>query len=425
MSRPNIILLISHDLGTHVGPYGIGAEVTPALNGLASEGLVLDRHFVTSPGCSQSRSSLITGRYPHANGQFGLSHLGWTLNRNEETLPAKLRGGGYRTALFGIWHLHEWSLGGFSDVSEDVSVVDHSPEGYAEVASVRAADWLKRNAGQSAPFYLHVGFWEAHRPFCGQTGDPARLGALDTSGVMVPDYLPDNAETRMEFAHLKESVAAVDRGVDRILRALADSGQAENTLVIFTADHGLPFPRAKGTLYDPGIQVAFIARLPGLMKANTRKDALTSNVDVMPTLLELAGIEVGSRIQGCSFADLLRGRTKLARTEIFAEKTYHEHYDPIRCVRTETLKYIRNFAERPALVMPSDVYNSPTRCSMKQDEDFWGARPREELYDLTTDQRERVNVIEHRTDAVALRGKLVQWMHETGDPLLAGPISRR
>lgn len=424
---PNIVLLISHDLGCHIGPYGVIPEVCPRLNAFADEATQLDAHFVTSPGCSQSRSSLITGRYPHSNGQFGLSHLGWTLNRDETLLPFVLRDAGYRTAMFGIWHLHEWTLEGFSHVSDDVSTRDSSPEGMADIASHRAAEWLRANGDSEKPFYLHVGFWEAHRPFCGQPGDPAELNDLDLEMVDVPDYLPDNEPTRRECAHLRKSVESVDAGVARILDALDAVGQRDNTIVIFTADHGLPFPRAKGTLYDPGIQVACLARWPGRIEGGRHSSTLTSNADVMPTLLEAADIPIPDRIQGRSFLPTLTGRENKARSAVFAEKTYHEHYDPIRCVRTERFKFIRNFADRPNLVMPSDIYNSPTRQSMLDDEAFWGTRPAEELYNLEQDPREMNNLVPSPEFAEIKRGlehQLIDWMSETGDPLLNGPIER-
>jgi arylsulfatase A-like enzyme len=425
--RPNIILLISHDLGCHIGPYGVIPDACPRLNDFAAESARLDAHFVTSPGCSQSRSSLITGRYPHSNGQFGLSHLGWTLNRDETLLPSVLRDAGYRTAMFGIWHLHEWTLKGFCDVSDDVSTRDCSPEGMAEIAGSRAAQWLQENGERDEPFYLHVGFWEAHRPFCGQDGDPTELSELDLANVDVPPYLPDNEATRRECAHLRKSVESVDASVGRILDALDASGQRDNTIVIFTSDHGLPFPRAKGTLYDPGIQVAFLARWPGLIRSGAAVKALTSNADVMPTLLEAAGVAAPTRVQGESFLGALRGKGGSARTAVFAEKTYHEHYDPIRCVRTERFKYIRNFEERPNLVMPSDIYNSTTRQSMTDDEAFWGRRPAEELYDLLADTGETNNLAlapEMQEIKRGLELQLIEWMSETADPLLKGPIER-
>jgi N-sulfoglucosamine sulfohydrolase len=423
--RPNIILMISHDLGTHIGPYGRIPDATPTLNQFAREGVTLENHFVSSPGCSQSRSSLITGRHPHSNGQFGLSHLGWTLNRDEQLLPGVLRDSGYHTAMFGIWHLHDWTLGGFNDLSDDVSTVDSSPEGFADVASSRAANWLKDYRGDQ-PFYLHVGFWEAHRPFCGQAGDPAVIDDLDLTNVSLPNYLPDNEPTRREFAHLRKSVESVDAGAAAILAALDESGHTEDTIVIFTADHGLPFPRAKGTLYDPGIQVAFTARYPGRIPQGIRRSQLTSNIDVMPTLLDMAGLPIASRVQGTSFHTGLRDEeAEYGSGTVFAEKTYHEHYDPIRALRTEQFKFIRNFAARPNLVMPSDIYNSPTRQSMTDDAAIWAHRPELELYDLKNDPDEIKNLAaENSVLSEQLSKTLRDWMEATDDPLLRGDITR-
>ncbi|MHC4994311.1 MAG: sulfatase family protein, partial [Planctomycetota bacterium] len=394
--RPNIVLVISHDLGAHFGPYGHAVEHCPRLMGFAARSMRFDKHFVSSPGCSQSRSSLVTGRYPHANGQFGLGNWGWKMHEDEELLPAVLREAGYHTALIGIWHLHEWTLGAFDTVSDDVSTIDRSPEGYTEVAAPRASDWIKHRAPSDKPFYLHVGLWEVHRPFCGTPEERAMLSPAPEDEV--PDYLPCNEPTRREFAELHRSLSVADRGLGVILDALDEAGVAENTLVIFTADHGLPFPRAKGTCYDPGVRVGLLARWPGRIRAGSVCDRLTGNVDVMPTLLEIAGAPTPGRVQGQSFAGLLFDGAPTGapggepRTAVYAEKTYHEHYDPIRAVRTDRYKYIRNFAPRPNLVLPSDIYNSPTRISITDDEFVWATRPEHELYDLESDPGERENL---------------------------------
>jgi arylsulfatase A-like enzyme len=424
---PNIVLMIAHDLGCRFGPYGWCGEQSTQLNRFASQSIRLERHFVTSPGCSPSRASLVTGRYPHSNGQWGLSHLGWTLNRDEVVLPQTLRDAGYRTALFGIWHLHEWSLAGFDDLSADVSCRDASPEGFAEIASDRAADWLNSSAAKRRPFYLHVGFWEPHRPFRGHERCAADWPDVDPAAAGVPDYLPDNESTRRELADFARCVGMVDAGVGRILEAVDRAGLENDTLVIFTSDHGIAFPRAKGTLYDPGIQVGFLARWPGRIRPGTSSPALTSNVDCMPTLLEAARAASPDRVQGASFLDLLTGANATGREAVFAEKTYHEHYDPIRCVRTGRFKYIRNFADRPRLVLPSDIYNSPTRQAMTDDESIWSHRPAEELYDLNVDPSEINNLAasaEYAETRASLRAKLDRWMRETGDPLLNGPMGR-
>ena len=422
-------MLISHDLGCHIGPYGRAREQTPTLNQFAADGVRLDQHFVSSPGCSQSRSSFVTGRYPHSNGQFGLANWGWKLNEDEVLLPQVLRDSGYDTALFGVWHLHEWTLGSFDSISDDVSVLDTSPEGFAEIASHRAADWLHGRPTNADPFYLHIGFWEVHRPFCGTPEERAAVTSNDCSNIVVPDYLPDNEPTRREFAELMRSISVVDDGVDRVLKALNDTGLADNTLVLFTADHGLPFARAKGTLYDPGINVACMARWPGRIAGGSVSGALTSNVDIMPTLLDAARVPIPDSVQGSSRLDLLCGRPPngVDRSSVFAEKTYHEHYDPIRCVRTARHKYIRNFAARPMLVLPSDVYNSPSRQSSTDDESLWSHRPQEEFYDLVDDPDEIRNLAGDPAIEDLLkqaRRQLSEWMEQTDDPLRHGPISR-
>lgn len=427
-SRPNIVLLISHDLGCHIGPYGHAYQQTPALNQFAQEGMRLDRHFVSSPGCSQSRSSLVTGRYPHSNGQFGLANWGWKMNENEVLLPQVLKDHGYQTTLFGIWHLHEWTLSSFCNTSDDVSTLDYSSEGVAEVASHRAANWLQNNSNLSQPFYLHVGFWEVHRPFCENTSQCA-ASVEDLSEIELPGYLPDTEATRLEFIELMRSVSLVDRGVARILETLNKTGLAKNTIVIFTADHGLPFQRAKATLYDPGIQVAGLVRWPGHINAGSSSQTLTSNIDIMPTLLDAVGIPIRDEIQGRSLINLLHGvnSDEMQPEAVFAEKTYHEHYDPIRCVRTDRYKYIRNFAQRPMLVLPSDVYNSPSRKSFTEDSALWDHRPLEEFYDLDNDPLELDNLVTSANVAKDLeesRQRLMNWMETTQDPLRKGPIGR-
>ncbi len=425
--RPNIVIVIAHDLGCHFGPYGNAIEHSPRLMRFARQSMRFDRHFVSSPGCSQSRSSLVTGRYPHANGQFGLANWGWKLNDDEILLPAALRAVGYHSALIGIWHLHPWTLGAFDTISDDVSTLDHSPEGFAEVAAPRAAEWISRSAPKNQPFYLHVGFWEVHRPFCGHTDQKTAIPPASADAV--PAYLPSNEPTRKEIAELHRALSIADEGLGRILDAIDDSGLGDNTLVLFTADHGLPFPRAKGTCYDPGTKVGLLARWPGRIPADSQCPNLTANVDIMPTLLDIVAAPPLPQVQGISFKNvLLGGDSRMpVRTEVFTEKTYHEHYDPIRCIRTDRYKYLRNFASRPNLVLPSDIYNSPTRISITDDEAIWAHRPTEELYDLRSDPHERNNLAlleEHKSTLQTLSDQLDAWMRQTGDPLIRGPVLR-
>ncbi|MER3406700.1 MAG: sulfatase, partial [Chloroflexota bacterium] len=121
------------------------------------------------------------------------------------------------------------------------------------------------------------------------------------------------------------------------------TGLAERTLLLFTTDHGIAFPGAKATLFDPGIEIALIARGPGGFAGGKSVDAMVSNADIMPALLELCGVPVPPGVQGTSLLPLVRGEVERLHGELFVELTYHAAYDPMRGVRTERYKYIRSY----------------------------------------------------------------------------------
>ncbi len=182
-------------------------------------------------------------------------------------------------------------------------------------------------------------------------------------------------------------------------------------------------PRAKCTLYDAGIEVALIMRLGGA--GPLVRDELVSNIDILPTLLDAAGAAPPAHIQGRSLLPLLRAEAYDARRAIFAEKTFHSYYDPMRCIRTATHKYIRNFETAFAVEVPGDIQlgavfrSDPGRYSTDR-------RAIAELYDLEADPVEQHNLAgTERADAVEreLSSALWDWMRETDDPLLRGPVS--
>src|SRR5437879_7178707 len=349
MNRPSILQIICHDLGHHIGCYGIRTVHTPALDRLATEGVRFANSFCTSPGCSPSRAALATGRYPHSNGVLGLAHahFGWELGPGERHIARLLADSGYRTLLFGLQHVtyHPENLG-FAEIH------GHRPaDGVAEniegwVLGVRSSVLGKagpntehRTPNTASPFYAEVNFFEPHRPFNFGGVAPDR-----SAGVQVPPFLPDNEAAREELAGMQGAIRKVDEAVARILAALGKDGLADDTLVVFTADHGIAFPRAKTTLYDPGIEAALLMRWPaGGIAGGRVYGELISNVDIVPTLLEAAGTPVPENVQGRTFLPLLQGRPYIPRAAVFAEKTYHELYDPQRCVRTASHKLIHHF----------------------------------------------------------------------------------
>ena len=269
------------------------------------------------------------------------------------------------------------------------------------------------------PFYLEVGFEEPHRPydFGGARPDTER-------GVAVPPYLPDTSESREDLAAFQGAIRQMDAAVGRILAALDELGLAERTLVVFVTDHGAAMPRAKCTLYDPGIEVALLMRWPAQGLAGGRVvEELISNVDVAPTLLEALGLDQLPTMHGVSCWPLLRGRDYSPREEIFAEKTYHTQYEPMRAVRTDRHKLIANLEVGLRFDVPGDILASPIYPLMIPRQ--LGTRPPIELYDLATDPWEEVNLAE-MPELVGLRaeltGRLLRWMEETDDPLLHGPV---
>ncbi len=412
-SRPNVILITCHDLGRFLGCYGVETVQSPNLDRLAAEGVRFSRAFTTAPQCSPSRSGLATGRYPHANGVMGLTHdqFGWDLAPGEQTIGRLLQAQRYDTHLFGLQHIA-------ADPTRLGFNVIHT-RGHWPVVSSEVTDFLAA-ADSNRPFYLEINLEEPHRPF-----DQGGISGDDTRGVTVPPYIPDTAAAREEFAAFQGAIAAADQAVGRMLAALDQSGLSEQTLLIFTTDHGVAMPRAKCTLYDPGIETALIIRWPaGGISGGGTNSALLSNIDLLPTVLELTGTPVPDAVQGRSFAPLLRGDPYQPRHEIFAAKTYHSYYDPIRAIRTDRYKLIRNFEANFLVEVPSDIqFGAIFRADPAR---YVGTiHPPMELYDLSEDPFEQVN----RAGDPALAGvqrdlshRLWQWMAETGDPLLAGPV---
>jgi N-sulfoglucosamine sulfohydrolase len=412
IERSHIVQITCHDLGRFLGCYGVPTVRTPNLDRLAAEGVRCERAFATASGCSPSRAALATGRYPHANGVMGLAHggFGWDLNPDERHIATLLRAHGYETHLFGLQHVTmEIERLGFDHVRRR----GLGPEVAEDAAAVLAT-------AANGPRYLEINLEEPHRPY-----DQGGVEPDTRVGVSVPAWLPDTDAARAEMAALQGAVRAADQAIGRILDAIDAAGLAETTLVLFTADHGLAMPRAKCTLYDAGIGVALIVRWPaGGLRAGSTVSPLISNVDVMPTLLDAVGIGVSATVQGRSFLPLLRGAEYAPRDAVFAEKTYHSYYDPMRAIRTERYKYIRNFETAFLVEVPGDVQlGAIFRTELQR---YVGAtHPPVELYDLASDPLEQDNLagrpdiaeIERDLDA-----RLWRWMKETGDPLLNGPV---
>ncbi len=403
-SRPNILIVICHDLGQHVGCLGAPIE-TPSIDALAEDGVLFSNYCCTAAQCSPSRGSIMTGRYPHK-----LAHIGWEIGAQEVTLPMYMNAAGYSTHLFGIQHEHnEAARLGYRHIDES--------RRDARGATELLVNFLDQVRPGDKPFFVSTGIAEPHRPYEREGYDRDDPDALQT----LP-YLPDRPGIREDLAGLHGLIWRLDEAVGRIRAKLEKTGLAENTLFIFTTDHGIAMPRAKGTCYDPGLKTILAMRWAGRFEGGRRQEELLTNCDLLPTLLDLAGAETPDCVEGRSFLGLLDQQDYEPRDDVFAEMTWHDKYNPMRCIRTNEHKYIRNFGDRPLVYLPADIYVAPAGEEMR-DEFYATRRPEEELYDLANDPLEMNNLIDdpdYAEVAERLRKRVADWMAETNDPLLYG-----
>ena len=415
----DVVVITCHDLGRHLHCYGVESVVSPNLDSLAARGVKFEQAFATAPQCSSSRASLATGLYPHNNGVMGLAHPGfdWELALSATHAAAMFAGLGFQTHLFGLQHvsMHPERLGFEQIHSHANQLVDAA----GETVAADVEQFLESDLG-ARRLYLEINFEETHRPY--SFGDRHRTRR---EGLVIPAYLPAGPEATEELTALQEAIREADSAVGRVLAALDAAGRAEGALVVFTTDHGLAMPRAKCTLYDPGLETALIICWPGGgIGSGVVRSELVSNIDVLPTLMEGSGASPPAGIQGRSLLPLLRGEPYSPRNAIFAEKTFHSYYDPMRCIRTRDHKYIRNFETGFTVEVPGDIQQGaifradPSRYSTARTSVV-------ELYDLHADPLEEHNLAGTASiEAVERRlsTELWSWMRETDDPLLNGPV---
>jgi len=414
-ARPNILLLLSDDHSyPFVGAYGDSNVRTPTLDTLAADGMRCHRFFTVAPQCVPSRAGLMTGRSAVAvrNTRFSSP-----LPRDEVIFPELLRGeAGYYTGVAGRgYHLdgpggaqaHVMSIIdrlGLQTFKERLDYVDTSqPPDYA----ARVNAFFDRKPANK-PFFLWMNFADPHAGWDAQTDEP------DPATLKVPGYLPDTPSMRRQLAAYCGEVNRLDRQVKEILDILERRGFAKKTLVVFAGDNGLAFPHGKGSLHDPGLNVPFLVRWPGVVKPDSESRALISAEDLGPTLLAAAGVAAPARMSGVSFLGLLRGQPFTPRQYLFAERGPHgstpvsagvksSTFDLSRCVRSERYKLIYNCtpwvpyqpvdsAALPAWQDMIAANANGTLASQFREAYFTTPRPVYELYDLERDPSELTNL---------------------------------
>ncbi len=430
----NILLLIADDLGRMTGCYGEPAIRTPNIDRLARQGTRFDMAFTSTASCSASRSVIFTGLHTHETGQYGLHHdyHHFMTFSHVETAPALLNDAGYLTGIIGKVHVgppdvYPWAVREAS-MTRDVAWVAERAQAF--FASARTA---------ASPFFLTIGFVDPHRDLTrsGFGNDRTYPGIDDRvfspEEVSVPPFLTDLPEVRTELAEYYRSVHRLDQGVGLVLAALERAGFADDTLVCFLSDNGAPFLNSKTTLYDAGVHLPLIMRIPDA-KAGVANPNLVSFVDILPTFLDWAEHDVpaGAR-RGRSFLPILQETDLLPDWErVFGSHTFHEitNYYPTRFIRTPRYKYHRNVAWKLDFPFSGDLYGSlswegirntePVRIGARALKDYV-RRPPEELYDLEADPREVRNLASeesHHNVLLELRAAMEAWQRETNDPWL-------
>lgn len=407
--KPSILHFITHDTGRHLGCYGADVK-TPNINKLAEKSTVFTNYFCSAPQCSPSRASMFSGLSPHRNGMIGLAHRGFKLKNGIPYLPRILAQNGYRTTLFCVQHETQWGK--------------HQELGYQQFFTGKTSSCIEigelvcnfLQTGPDEPFFVSVGVAETHQRYpIVENPDPV---------LRIPEFLPDDIEVKKDIAGLNILVERVDQTIGKIILTLEKTGKLENTLVIFTTDHGIAMPGAKATLFDPGIEIFLIMKGPGLPE-DKKIDCLAWNVDLMPTILDYLGLEIPDGLDGRSLMPVLRSKEKEIHQSIYPELTFHAGYDPVRSIRTKKFKYIRSFEVRP-FYYPVNVDNSFAKELFKNMGYFNRLRPFEFFFDLEKDPLEKINLINgpaYSSLVKQFRNDLIRWMKETDDPLVYGPVA--
>jgi len=427
----NIIYLVCHDLGRWLGCYGRAVE-SPNLDRFFRGNIQFNRAFCSSAVCSPSRGCAMTGSYAHSNGLMGLSHHGWKITT--PTIVDYFNEGGYDTLHCGL--SHEGYVG---ENRYQVDMEASWRSRNAENAFDDAIAFLRqRRGGGGRPFYLNIGTQEVHR--CQWDSDDCALpssrlnrvygGAVPQESVCLPATAPDREIFREHFSRFQASIRYFDEQFGRLVEAIERYGHQENTLVVVTTDHGIAAARGKGTLYDLGTEIALAVQMPQSLRRSFVSEHLIPNIDFTPTLLDAAQLPLPKNIQGKSFWGLLAGENYTPHEMIFQEWNCgggQEDYHPVRAVRTQDARYLRNYEPR-GLGEPLP-HKIPENYTPSQDSfirpwpDFSEVRPSEEFYDLARDPDEMDNCAEKLSwkEKKAFASSLVDiWMKETHDPLLLG-----
>ena len=410
----NVVFIDCHDLGNWLGCYGYPFLDTPNIDALARSGARFTNAIAASPMCMPSRASIFTGVMPHEAGIVGQEPI----DENSAFLLKHFREAGYTTILNQrAMVLNEPEVLGFEKVlaSENRTLVDS------------AVEFLRNDASEAKkPFLLWTSFFETHRRW-GADYDAAIVDRIE-----LPAYVPVSDVARKDLATFAKQVTKLDGYVGRILHSVVEGGLEDDTVIVFTTDHGIALPRAKQTLYDSGLQCALIMKTPDIDSSGQVHDRMVAMADLLPSVMEAAGVALPETLREKSFAGLLKGETVNTPEAVFSEYNWGRRsgrwfYQPVRSMRTERYKFIVNYSRVPNFVV--DGWLSRFGADYRSVEShFSKPSPAEELYDLNSDPDELNNLADDPKFSELrdeLRNRLQDFLEETRDPILDGPVANK
>jgi len=444
--KPNILWLVTEDMGPYLPMFGDSTIATPNLSRLAQEGVIYPNLFSTSGVCAPSRAAIATGMYPSS---IGANHMRTTSFTEVTGLPK-----------YGAVPPPEVKM--FSELLriKGYYCTNNYKTDYQFKAPMTAWDesspyahW--RNRSKDQPFFSVMNFTDTHEsglfePYGHRyiekrhyhSGDRSftwkadRMSEEETpkhlpkdTEFMIPPYLPDTDVVRRDMWKLYNNIAEMDRQVGSVLKQLEEDGLLENTIIFFYGDHGGPLPRQKRLIYDSGLNTPMIVRFPNKWKAGTTDDQLVSFIDFAPTLLSLTGTNPPEYLQGEAFLGEFEHDEE--RTYIHAAADRFDGYtDAIRAVRDERFKYIRNYRPEQGYYLPIEYREQiPTMQELLRLRDageldsiqmqwFRKTKDAEELFDCVNDPHELYNLVNDPNFAEKLkelRNEMDRWIAEIDD----------
>ena len=420
---PNILWLVAEDQSPEFfSMYGNDMISLPNLEKLTRDGTIYTNAYAPVPVCAPSRSALITGMYPSSIGTHNMR----TYNAFKEVNEPSLNIPSYSPILpEGVKMFTEYlrKVGYYctNNSKEDYNFKT-LPSAWDE--SGKKAHWKNRPKG--TPFFSIFNFGITHESQIWKQSEKPLL--VDPSKLIVPPIFPDNHIIRRDLAINFSNLIRLDKQVGNILNELKNSGLYDNTLIFFYSDHGGPFPRHKRALYETGIKVPLIIKMPKKTDVKKHEDRFVSFIDYAPTLLSFIGIKPPEIMQGNAF--LGKYKSDDPSFVFTTSDRYDEKIDKLRAIRYSKYKYIRNF--NPYISNAIEVSYREQMPMMQNMREKWKSnnlpknisrwfetpKPKEELYDITIDPYELNNLAKNpslKDTLFFLRNKLDQWIEETGD----------